>query len=152
MRHVASIFRQCTMTFSFQKKTYGTLRFCELQTPAKNLWTAAFKRAATSRTEIANMYVQLQATCTNDLGSGSFSSHSHTQLHKINLPGQWHIQQQCPSQVQQFLEVAKIKNTTYEQIPMSFIITYNVNYYSELYRFIVCGISLIKEHKNKLRN
>ena len=49
---------------------------------------AAFKRATTSRIEIANMYVQLQATCTNDLGSGSFSSHSHTQLHKINLSGQ----------------------------------------------------------------
>ena len=49
---------------------------------------ATFKRATTSRIEIANMYVQLQATCTNDLGSGPFSSHSHTQLHKINLPGQ----------------------------------------------------------------
>jgi len=46
----------------------------------------------------------------------------------------------------------KIKSTTYEQITMSFIITYNVNYYSELYRIIVCSISLIKENKNKLRN
>jgi len=38
----------------------------------------AFKRATTSRIEIANMYVQLQATGMNDLGAGSFSSHSHT--------------------------------------------------------------------------
>ena len=44
------------------------------------------------------------------------SSHSHTQLNKINLPGQWHIQQQCPSQVQQFLEVAAKSRTPHMSI------------------------------------
>jgi len=62
----------------FSEKKYAALSGSVNYKLLLKICDCSIQEAATSRIEIANMYVQLQATGMNDLGAGSFSSHPHT--------------------------------------------------------------------------